>query len=137
MAAMSVVGVAVSVYLTVVHYSGAALVCTQGGLIDCEAVTTSSYSVVPGTLVPISLAGLLWFVVSGSLAVVGTRSDATWPRAAHLAWTAAGVAVVLYLVNAELAVIGRICEWCTVLHVLIVATFFVALARFRDAVPEG
>ncbi len=123
---------AVAAYLTVAHYSGAALVCTQTAGIDCDAVTTSSYALVPGTGIPISLAGMGWFVVTGAIALLALRGDAAWLRPTLLAWSIAGVLVVLYLVNAELAVIHAICEWCTVLHVLIVATFFIALARMRD-----
>ncbi len=131
--AFALLGVAVSAYLTVVHYTGGELVCTVASIVDCEAVTTSSYSLVPGTPIPIALAGVGWFVVSGGLALAARRAEPSWARGAHVAWAAAGLAVVLYLVNAEIAVIGRICEWCTVLHVLIVATFFAALARFREA----
>lgn len=129
--ALAVLGVAISAYLTYAHYAEAALVCTQSALVDCEAVTTSSYSLVPGTAVPISLAGIAWSAVSGTGALVALRADPPWLRPAHLAWAAAGVVVVLYLVNAELAVIGRICEWCTALHAVVVATFFLALARMR------
>ena len=109
--------------------------CTQGAGIDCSAVTTSSYSLVSGTGIPISLAGLAWFAVSGAGGVLALRSDPPWLRPALLAWSAAGIAVALYLVNAELTVIHAICEWCTVLHVLIAATFFVTLARVRG-VPD-
>ncbi len=129
--AIALAGVAISAYLTVAHYSGAALVCGRTAGIDCAAVTTSSYSLIPGTSIPISLAGLGWFAVSGAVAVAASRTDPPWLRPAHLVWAAAGVIVVLYLVNAEIAAIGAICEWCTALHVLIVATFFLALSRMR------
>ena len=127
--ALAAAGVAISAYLTIAHYAGAALVCTQTAGIDCDAVTTSSYSLVPGTPIPISLVGLGWFVVSGALSALGTRP---WTRPALLVWSAAGVAVVLYLVNVELTIVHAICEWCTALHVLIVATFFLALGRMRE-----
>jgi len=127
----AVLGVAISAYLTIAHYAGASLVCAQAAGIDCSAVTSSSYALVPGTTIPISLAGLAWSAVSGAAAIVAMRADPPWLRPAHVAWAAAGVIVVLYLVNAEVAVIHRICEWCTALHVLIGATFFLALARMR------
>lgn len=129
----ALLGVAVSAYLTIVHYAGGELACTVTSIIDCEAVTKSSYALVPGTQVPIALAGIAWFLVSGGLALAALRVDPPWLRSAHVAWAASGVVVALYLINAELTVIARICEWCTVLHVLIVATLFVALARLRDA----
>ena len=131
--AAAALGLAVSAYLTVAHYAGADLACVQSAAIDCSAVTTSSYSLVPGTQVPISLAGLVWFAVSGAAAATAMRADLPWLRPAHLAWAAVGLAVALYLINAELTVIHRICEWCTVVHVLVGATFFLALGRLRSA----
>jgi len=131
---MAAAGAAISAYLTVAHYAGAALVCTQGDLVDCSAVTSSSYSLIPGTDVPISLAGLAWSAVSGALALAQRPGEPRWLRPAHLAWAAAGLLVVLYLVDAEIRVIGRICEWCTALHLLVAATFFLALRR---AIPRA
>lgn len=119
----------ISVYLTLAHYSGTELVCTQGALIDCSAVTSSSYSLVPGTAIPVSLAGLAWSAASAALALAQRPGEPRWLRPAHLAWAVAGMLVVLYLVDAEIRVIGRICEWCTALHGLVAATFFVALRR--------
>ena len=127
--AFAVAGALIALYLTVAHYSGAALVCTQTAGIDCNAVTTSSYSLVPGTGIPISLAGLAWSVVAGMLALV----SAAWSRPALVAWAVAGTLVALYLVNAELTVIHAICEWCTALHLLILATLVVAMVRMREA----
>ena len=127
--AFAVAGALIALYLTIAHYSGAALVCTQTAGIDCNAVTTSSYSLVPGTGIPISLAGLAWSVVSGVLALM----TAAWSRPALLAWAVAGTLVVLYLVNAEITVIHAICEWCTALHALILATLVVAMVRMREA----
>jgi uncharacterized membrane protein len=128
-----VLGALISAYLTVAHYSGAALVCTQGAGIDCNAVTTSSYSLVPGTGIPISLAGLAWSIATAFAGVLALRAEPAWLRPALLVWSAAGVAAVLYLVNAELSVIHAICEWCTAVHLLVGATFFIALTRMRSA----
>lgn len=149
-AAMAVVGIGIAVYLTAVHYTHTAAVCSTVGLINCTSVLQSRYSLVPGTEVPITLPGLLWFAVSGGLAVVGLR--AVWRgqreperlRLAMLVWSAAGLAFVLYLVFVEIVVVGAICEWCTVVHVLTLATFLVALhrwqargARYVQASPQG
>ena len=105
--------------------------CTQSAGIDCNAVTTSSYSLVPGTAIPVSLPGMLWSLAVVAAGAVTLRADPPWLRPALLAWSSAGLVVVLYLVNAELAVIHAICEWCTALHLLIAGTFFLALARMR------
>lgn len=122
---------AISLYLTIVHYGGAELVCVPGAFVDCNAVTTSSYSLIPFSDIPIALASVGWSLASAGGGALALWRDPRWLRPAHVAWAGAAVLYVLYLINAEIAVIGRICEWCTALHVLIVATFFLALSRMR------
>lgn len=46
---------------------------------------------------------------------------------ARVAWSLGGLLVVCYLIYAELFLIGAICLWCTVVHVLVVALFLLAL----------
>ncbi len=134
---LAVVGLAISAYLTTVHYANVPLVCSATGVVDCSAVTTSSYSVVPGTSIPITVPGMAWFVVSGGLALVALirRRDGVvepgWVRPAHAAWGLIGLATVLYLVWVEAVQLHRLCEWCTGVHVLVVATVLVALARWQ------
>ncbi|MFI5283947.1 MAG: vitamin K epoxide reductase family protein [Candidatus Dormibacterales bacterium] len=120
--AASVAGIAVSVYLTAVHYSVSPLACPSGGTINCEAVLSSHYGVIAGTGIPTSVAGLAWFVVS---AVLWSRN---LPRA-QLAWSAVGTVAVLYLVFIEIVLLGTICLWCTVAHVLVVVILLIAVYR--------
>ncbi len=135
---MAVAGLAIAIYLTTVHYAGVALVCTNTGAINCSAVTTSKYSVVPGTNLPITIPGMLWFVVSGGLAIYALvlhrrqRPEPERLRLLQLLWSAAGLLFVLYLVYAEIVLIHSFCEWCTVIHVLAFLTFLIALYRFQQ-----
>jgi uncharacterized membrane protein len=131
--ALSIAGLAISAYLTLAHYANAPLACVNTGAIDCNAVTTSSFSVVPGTQVPISLLGVLWFATNGVVFALAVARERRTVAIVQLAGAIAGVAVVLYLVYAEVTVIGRICEWCTLLHVLIVAIFLIALRRVQTS----
>jgi uncharacterized membrane protein len=131
--ALSIAGLAISAYLTLAHYANAPLACVNTGAIDCNAVTTSSFSVVPGTQVPISLLGVLWFATNGVLFALAVARERRTVAIVQLAGAIAGVAVVLSLVYAEVTVIGRICEWCTLLHVLIVAIFLIALRRVQTS----
>jgi len=137
---MAAAGFAIAVYLTAVHYAAVAPVCAAtGSVLDCGAVTRSSWSLVPGTSVPVTVPGMGWFAVSGALAALAIRSahrgegEPRRLRAAHLAWSVAGVAAVLYFVYAELVALHRVCEWCTAVHLLVFAGFLVALTR---ALPE-
>lgn len=126
-------GAAIAAYLTIAHYADAPLVCIEGGLVDCGAVTASSRSLVPGTSIPVAAAGLLWSIGSVTLAALALRGGPTWVPAAHFAWATAALAGVIYLVYAEIVVIGRICEWCTLWHLVVLITFVVALRRLQEA----
>lgn len=138
---MAVVGIGVLAYLTTVHYAKVPLFCSTTGLINCAQVTSSAFSVVPGTSIPITIPGMLWFLVSGGIAVAALRGlwrgepEPPRLRVAQLVWSALGLLVVLYLVFVELVRLHKICEWCSVAHVLIFATFLVALVRWQR-LPE-
>jgi uncharacterized membrane protein len=119
---MAVAGVAIAVYLTITHLTTVPLVCTVGSVVNCGSVTHSAYSVIPGTSIPISVLGIAWFVVSGGLALTSLR----WVQ---LGWSGLGLLVVIYLVYVEIVVLHQICEWCTGVHLLVLASFVVALRR--------
>jgi uncharacterized membrane protein len=53
----------------------------------------------------------------------------------HFAWAALGVLFVLYLVFVEIVLLHQICEWCTAVHLLVLATFVVALRRLQQTQP--
>lgn len=136
--AMALVGLGISIYLTTVHYTHAPLLCSRGGIVNCTQVTTSAYSVVAGTQIPITIPGMLWFLVSGALACAAWRAQGASTGAAsillgvaHVAWGAIGLVVVLYLIYVELVRLHAICEWCTAVHVLTLLTFLVALYRLQ------
>ena len=134
---MALAGLGISIYLTVIHFQGVAPVCNTNGVIDCAAVTSSAYSIIPGTKLPITIPGMVWFLVSGGLAVVAlaaiwrNRLEPPRVRSAHLLWGAFGMLFVLYLVYAEIVALHRLCEWCTVIHLLTFATFLIALNRWQ------
>ena len=119
--AAAAAGLAISIYLTLVHYSGAPLVCSVGGPVNCERVLTSPYGVIAGTAIPTSAAGILWFAVAGALALLRLLSPVRI-HALHVAWAAAGLVTVVGLVNIEVDRLGAICAWCTVAHACVVVT---------------
>lgn len=135
---MGVAGLGISVYLTAVHYAGIAPVCSSAGIIDCSAVTSSAYSVVPGTSIPVTAPGMIWFAVSTCLAAVALiatrrgRVQPSWLAPAHVLWSVAGMATVLYLVYGEIT-LRRICEWCTAVHLLVFVSLLLTMARWQTA----
>ncbi|MFI5273912.1 MAG: vitamin K epoxide reductase family protein [Ktedonobacterales bacterium] len=136
---MALAGTGIAIYLTVEHYARQNPFCTTVGPINCASVLKSPYSLVPLTGVPVTVPGMLWFVVSGTLAAVGLArlwrgaTELRRLRTLQLAWSAVGLAFVLYLVYAELVQLHAICEWCTGVHLLTLATFLVALNRWQSA----
>ncbi len=126
---MSIAGLGVSGYLTSVHYASVPLACGSGGLVNCEQVLTSSYST--ALAIPWSVGGIAWFAVSGVLAAGALVRESEPPllQPAQLAWSFLGLGVALYLVGVEVIAIGKICAWCTSLHVLIVAMLILTIAR--------
>jgi uncharacterized membrane protein len=127
---LALAGLAVSVYLTITHFTQVApAFCTGTGLVDCEKVTTSAQSYVFG--VPVAVLGLVFY-----LFVVAIMSPWAWRstlREVHLVRIAAlivGMGFVLYLLYAELFLIGSICLYCTSVHaitfILFVLTIFAA-----------
>lgn len=122
------VGLGVSIYLTFVHYAAAQLVCTVSGAVNCERVLSSPYSVIGGTGLPTSLAGIAWFAVAAILAALRWR-DPSFPNAgrAQVAWSIVGLLTILYLVFVEIVLIGAICVWCTVAHVMVLVIFLLTV----------
>jgi uncharacterized membrane protein len=135
--ALALGSVVVATYLTIAHYTTPeVLACSSSGTVNCEAVTTSAQSTFLG--ISVALLGLLW-----SIAMVVLCLPAAWRsenRLVHLARLLAaigGVGFVLWLVYAELFIIGAICLWCTVVHVLAFALFVVvAISTPALLVPE-
>jgi uncharacterized membrane protein len=128
---VSLAGVVVSIYLTVLHYAGVVPGCPVTGPINCEAVLSSPYALIAGLPVPTSAAGIVWFGVSAVL----------WMRPLsriHLAWSAIGLATVVYLVFVEIVRLGVVCLWCSAAHVLVIAIVLITLTLWpaRDAVKE-
>ena len=129
MLGLSVAGLAVSLYLTIAHFtSNAILACGSGGTVNCERVITSPESFFFG--VPVAILGLFWFVAMTALCVPRAwRSSARWVTRARALLAVAGIGFVLWLVYAELYRIGAICLWCTVVHVITFVLFVLIVTQ--------
>ncbi len=142
---LSLVGAGIALYLTSVHYEHVPLLCSAQGFVDCQRVTSSVYSVVPGTSIPITVPGLGWAIVSALLVIVGlgTRSNYYRLVLAQCIWSFLALIVVLYLVYVELVLLHTLCAWCTGLHVVVLITFLIALHqllflhRFKSGWASG
>lgn len=112
---ITVVGLAISVYLTIEHFSASkSFACPENSTINCVKVTTSQYSRFLG--MPVAVLGLAFFVGMAVLC-----SPWLWQihrlDVVRVIGAVTGVLMVLYLLWAELFKIDAICLWCTAVHV--------------------
>jgi uncharacterized membrane protein len=116
-AGLALLGLAISAYLTYVHYAGIEPVCS--GISDCERVQTSEYADLVG--IPVAVLGIAGYLAI--LVSLRTSVEVT----ALLSYLA--VAFSAYLTWAELFKIDAICQWCvaSALITLVIA----ALATVR------
>ena len=135
MIALTVIGLGVATYLTVVHYVGfSALACTggHGGHSSCQTVQSSQWSKLAG--VPVALIGLLGYIaILGSL-FVRDRDDT---RLATLGLTTIGFGFSAYLTYREAASIHAYCEWCLSSAVIMTILFVCAIARYLIGAPRS
>ncbi|HTG47898.1 MAG TPA: vitamin K epoxide reductase family protein [Actinomycetota bacterium] len=134
--AVSAAGLAVSIYLTIAHYTSPRLLaCGENGVVNCEKVTTSQQATFVG--VPVALLGIGFFAAMFVLSLPAIV-DRPGMRAARLILACVGMAFVLWLIYAEIALIGAICLWCTFVHLCTFAIFVAVLVEAsRPAVPAS
>jgi uncharacterized membrane protein len=116
---VSIVGLADSAYITVQEETGSPLAgCpVGGGMINCESVLHSPEAVIVG--VPVAAFGIVFFVFM--LAIMSPWAwRSSWREIwqLRLASLIVGMGFVIYLVYAELIEIGKICLYCTSVHIL-------------------
>jgi uncharacterized membrane protein len=120
---LALAGLGVSIYLTIAHFTESALAgCTESGLVNCTKVTTSPESYVFG--IPVAVLGLAFFVFA--VAIMSPWAWQSARREIHLARIASmvvGIGFVLYLIYAELFIIGSICLYCTSVHAITFVLF--------------
>jgi uncharacterized membrane protein len=130
LAALSVVGILISAYITWTHLRGVAPVCMgiSGG---CETVQTSSYSEILG--VPVAAIGLAGY--AGLLFSSFLRGESG--VFLGLFFALVGVLFSAYLTWLELFVIHAICQWCVASAILMVASLILTSMRFRQLKSRG
>lgn len=117
----AVAGLAVSVYLTVVHYADVAPICTVSK--GCEVVQASEWASVAG--VPVALLGAIGYAVLLTLLLLPGQA----PRLAAAGVALTGVLFSGWLTYLEIAEIHAICQWCVTSAVLMVALLAVTWRR--------
>jgi len=134
---LSLTGFAVSTYLTIAHYTTPeTLVCATSGTVNCERVTTSAQSMFLG--IPVAVLGLAWFAAMTALSTPAAwRSESRLLHLARMLAAIGGIGFALWLVYAELVLIGAICLWCTVAHVMAFGLFVVSVITAPDLLARS
>jgi uncharacterized membrane protein len=135
---LALAGLGASVYLTIAHFTESTLAgCSESGLVNCTKVTTSPQSYVFG--IPVAVLGLAFFLFA--VAIMSPWAWQTARREIHLLRIASmvvGMGFVLYLIYAELFIIGSICLYCTSVHAITFALFVLtAIAAAAWGVKPG
>ncbi len=140
---LALVGTGLSIYLTYVHLKGEVPICSNKGIVNCAAVTTSPESKVFGVF-PVSELGLAFYLF---MILINTpwawRPSWTWLKVSPerqqqlglLAWrvrlasVVVGILFILYLVYTELITLRNICLWCTYVHITTFLLFVLLLSQ--------
>jgi uncharacterized membrane protein len=123
MLVVTVLGVALAIYLTYVHYSGIKPACTAGQ--SCIKVQTSQWSKLAG--IPVALIGLIGYVSILASLLVPDREES---RLATLGLTLIGFLFSGYLTYRELFSIHAVCEECATSAVFLTILFVCAAIRY-------
>ena len=116
-AALALLGLAISIYLTYVHYAGIEPVCSS--ISNCERVQSSEYADLLG--IPVAVLGIAGY--AAILASLFTRVEVT----ALLAYLA--LAFSAYLTWAEVFKVDAICQWCVASAIVTLAIAVLATLR--------
>jgi uncharacterized membrane protein len=123
-ALLALVGVAISGYLTYVHYAGVEPICAASG--GCERVQSSRYAEVAG--VPVAVLGLIGYVAILATGLI--RGDI--PAIAGSFLALAGLGFSVYLTYLELFEIDAICQWCVASAVLMTTLAVLSAVRLLE-----
>jgi uncharacterized membrane protein len=127
LALLALAGLAVSGYLTYVHYAGIEPVCAGGG--GCERVQTSKYAELAG--IPVAVLGLVGY----ALILVASQLRGEAARMATALAALVGFGFSAYLTYLELFEIDAICHWCLASAVLMTVLAVLAALRLVQAPP--
>jgi uncharacterized membrane protein len=126
-AALALAGLAISAYLTAVHYAGGTPVCAISH--GCAVVQQSRYATVAG--VPVAVAGLAGYA---AILVTLARDGEDW-RAATAFLALAGAGFSAWLTWVEVGILHAICIWCVASAVCMAVLAVLSVIRAMRVTP--
>lgn len=141
---LSLLGLGLSIYLTITHFAKQLLVCSGTGFVDCAKVTTSPQSYF--LHIPVAFLGLAIYTVMVAInSPWAWHAKARWIHVMRFVLAIVAMCFVFWLVYAEFIIIHSICLYCTAVHIttfalLIVLTLVspaqLGWTRPRELVPD-
>lgn len=109
--ALAAFGLAISLYLTISHFSGGETACVFGQ--GCDLVAASDYATLFG--IPVALLGVLNYSAMAALVVMeaaGPEKQRGAVRLGVVLLASAGLVYSIYLTLVSANAIGAYCPWC-------------------------
>lgn len=125
--ALVIIGLLVSIYMTVYKFSGNDGMCLGSG--DCSTVNASVFSEVNG--IPVAVFGIVGYVAILSVHLFENRNMFFKKNATLLIFGMAltGFLFTLWLVYVELVLLKAICPFCVTSQVAMTLIFILAVVR--------
>ncbi|RJP52879.1 MAG: vitamin K epoxide reductase family protein [Anaerolineaceae bacterium] len=125
--ALAIIGLLVSIYMTVYKYTGNEGMCLGSG--DCSTVNASRFSEVNG--IPVAVVGIV-----GYMAILGVhfleKRNALFEKNGSLlifGMGLAGFVFILWLIYVEIALLKAICPFCVASQAAMTLIFIIAVIR--------
>jgi uncharacterized membrane protein len=129
---LSVLGLVDSGYQTYTHFTGTGLLGCSAQADACVQVQHSPEAVIFG--IPVAVLGVAFYAFMVVIcSPQAWRSKLPAVHRIRLASAVIGILFVLYLIYAELIKIGRICPYCTSVHIITFLLF--SLIVFQATAP--
>ena len=126
---LSIFGVLISSYLTFLTFQDIKS-CSPLDLFDCGLVLSSSYSKILG--IPISVFGLLWFIGSLILSLLGIYEYDS--RKKLFIWSVISILGIITLIYIEFFLIDSICFLCTLTHIIGIIIFVISILLNKERI---
>jgi uncharacterized membrane protein len=128
MIALSLIGAADALYLTIHHLTGQSVRCSVTG--GCSQVLGSSYAKLAG--IPTAAFGVAAYFATFSLATLAVFGYG-WARKLLLAVTAPMFVVTLWLLYLQAFVLRAFCQYCLLSAVLTIALTAISWRLYRES----
>jgi len=126
--AFTALGLAVSLYMTILKYWGGERMCIGNG--GCQTVSESPYAIIAG--VPVAVFGIIGYLALLVMLVLELRGGKFFKKNATLltfGMAVLGFVFTLYLVYLEIFVIKALCPFCLTSQITMTILFILAVIR--------